>query len=72
LRPRARSSDGINAIPGNYYAERAAGDYRKFRSSPNGLGMVSGSALIPDLLLGSGIIPGQPTESIKIKPRDFR
>ncbi len=34
--------------------------------------MVSGSALIPDLLLGSGIIPGQPTESIKIKPRDFR
>jgi len=27
---------------------------------------------IPDLRLGSGIIPGQPTEGIKIKPRDFR
>ncbi|MFS2108634.1 error-prone DNA polymerase [Sphingomonas sp. Sphisp140] len=26
---------------------------------------------IPDLRLGSGIIPGQPTEGIKIKPRDF-
>ncbi|MGL3822795.1 error-prone DNA polymerase [Sphingopyxis sp. R3-92] len=27
---------------------------------------------IPDLRLGSGIIPGQQTEGIKIKPRDFR
>ncbi len=27
---------------------------------------------IPDLRLGSGINPGQPTEGIKIKPRDFR
>lgn len=27
---------------------------------------------IPDLRLGSGIIPGQATEGIKIKPRDFR
>ena len=27
---------------------------------------------IPDLRLGSGIIPGQPTDGIKIKPRDFR
>jgi error-prone DNA polymerase len=27
---------------------------------------------IPDLRLGSGIIPGQPTGGIKIKPRDFR
>ncbi|MEJ5976655.1 error-prone DNA polymerase [Novosphingobium sp. PS1R-30] len=27
---------------------------------------------IPDLRLGSGIIPGQPTEGIKVKPRDFR
>ncbi len=27
---------------------------------------------IPDLRLGSGIVPGQPTEGIKIKPRDFR
>jgi len=26
----------------------------------------------PDLRLGSGIIPGQPPEGIKIKPRDFR
>ena len=26
----------------------------------------------PDLRLGSGIIPGQPTEGIKIKTRDFR
>lgn len=27
---------------------------------------------IPDLRLGSGIVPGQPTEGIKVKPRDFR
>ena len=27
---------------------------------------------IPDLRLGSGIIPGEQTEGIKIKPRDFR
>ena len=27
---------------------------------------------IPDLRLGSGIIPGQPTEGIKVKPRNFR
>jgi error-prone DNA polymerase len=27
---------------------------------------------VPDLRLGSGIIPGQPTEGIKVKPRDFR
>ena len=27
---------------------------------------------IPDLRLGSGIVPGRPTEGIKIKPRDFR
>ena len=27
---------------------------------------------IPDLRLGSGIIPGQQTEGINIKPRDFR
>ncbi|MEO7470247.1 MAG: error-prone DNA polymerase [Sphingobium limneticum] len=26
----------------------------------------------PDLRLGSGIVPGQPTEGIKIKTRDFR
>lgn len=26
----------------------------------------------PSGALGSGIIPGQPTEGIKIKPRDFR
>lgn len=46
--------------------------YRKFLGFPNGLGIVSSSALVPDLRLGSGIIPGQPTEGIKIKPRDFR
>lgn len=27
---------------------------------------------IPDFKLGSGIIPGQPTAGIKVKPRDFR
>jgi transposase len=27
---------------------------------------------IPDLRLGSGIIPGKPTEGIKVKPRNFR
>ena len=27
---------------------------------------------IPDLRLGSGIIPGEPVEGIKVKTRDFR
>jgi error-prone DNA polymerase len=36
------------------------------------LGRTPRAIYIPDLRLGSGIIPGQPTEGIKIKPRDFR
>jgi error-prone DNA polymerase len=36
------------------------------------LGKAARDIYIPDLRLGSGIIPGQPTEGIKIKPRDFR
>jgi error-prone DNA polymerase len=36
------------------------------------LGRAARTIYVPDLRLGSGIIPGQPTEGIKIKPRDFR
>jgi error-prone DNA polymerase len=36
------------------------------------LGKPPRDIFIPDLRLGSGIILGQPTEGIKIKPRDFR
>ncbi|WP_070157511.1 error-prone DNA polymerase [Sphingobium phenoxybenzoativorans] len=36
------------------------------------LGRHARDIYIPDLRLGSGIIPGKPTEGIKIKPRDFR
>ncbi|WCT72586.1 error-prone DNA polymerase [Sphingomonas naphthae] len=36
------------------------------------LGRAAREIYIPDLRLGSGIIPGHPTEGIKIKPRDFR
>ncbi|MBO9623937.1 MAG: error-prone DNA polymerase [Sphingomonas sp.] len=36
------------------------------------LGKAPRDIYIPDLRLGSGIVPGQPTEGIKIKPRDFR
>jgi error-prone DNA polymerase len=36
------------------------------------LGRSAREIYIPDLRLGSGIIPGQPTQGIKIKPRDFR
>jgi len=36
------------------------------------LGKAAREIYIPDLRLGSGIIPGQPTEGIKVKPRDFR
>ena len=38
----------------------------------NTLGRAARAIYIPDLRLGSGIIPGQPTEGIKVKPRDFR
>jgi error-prone DNA polymerase len=36
------------------------------------LGKAAREIYIPDLRLGSGIVPGQPTAGIKIKPRDFR
>jgi error-prone DNA polymerase len=36
------------------------------------LGRDARDIFIPDLRLGSGIIPGRPTDGIKIKPRDFR
>jgi error-prone DNA polymerase len=36
------------------------------------LGRAARTIYVPDLRLGSGITLGQPTESIKIKPRDFR
>ena len=36
------------------------------------LGRAPRDIYIPDLRLGSGIVPGQPTEGIKIKPQDFR
>ena len=36
------------------------------------LGQGARDIYIPDLRLGSGIVPGRPTEGIKIKPRDFR
>lgn len=36
------------------------------------LGRQPRDIFIPDLRLGSGIVPGRQTEGIKIKPRDFR
>jgi error-prone DNA polymerase len=36
------------------------------------LGKAAREIYIPDLRLGSGIIPGQPVEGIKVKARDFR
>ncbi|MBP2278445.1 error-prone DNA polymerase [Sphingopyxis sp. SE2] len=45
-------------------------DPRDLGASP--LGRSPRDIFIPDLPLGSGIVPGQPTEGIKIKPRDFR
>lgn len=36
------------------------------------LGKAARTIYIPDLRLGSGVISGQPTEGIKVKPRDFR
>lgn len=48
----------------------AAPDPRDPANRP--LGRNPRDIFIPDLRLGSGILPGQPTEGIKIKPRDFR
>lgn len=45
-------------------------DPRDPRTRP--LGPPPRDIYIPDLRLGSGIVPGQPTEGIKVKPRDFR
>lgn len=45
-------------------------DPRDLAASP--LGRSPRDIFIPDLRLGSGIVPGQPTEGIKVKSRDFR
>ena len=45
-------------------------DYRNAAERP--LGNAPRDIYIPDLRLGSGIVPGQPTEGIKLKTRDFR
>nr|WP_315458007.1 error-prone DNA polymerase [uncultured Sphingorhabdus sp.] len=45
-------------------------DHRDVGERP--LGKPARDIYIPDLRLGSGIIPGQPTEGIKVKTRDFR
>ena len=45
-------------------------DHRDAAERP--LGRPARDIYIPDLRLGSGIIPGQPTEGIKVKTRDFR
>jgi error-prone DNA polymerase len=42
------------------------------RGAEQPLGRPARDIFIPDLRLGSGIAPGQPTEGIKVKPRDFR
>ncbi|RJG53334.1 hypothetical protein D0Z70_16200, partial [Sphingobium terrigena] len=36
------------------------------------LGRKAREIYIPDLRLGSGIMPGKPTEGIEVKPRNFR
>lgn len=36
------------------------------------LGRPARTIIDPDLALGSGIIPGQPAEGIKVRTRDFR
>lgn len=45
-------------------------DHRDAAEKP--LGKNPRDIYIPDLRLGSGIIPGQPTEGIKVRTRDFR
>jgi error-prone DNA polymerase len=64
-------------VAGVYRLARADGakngggpDSRDMAEKP--LGKAPREIYIPDLRLGSGIIPGRPTEGIKIKPRDFR
>ena len=71
------SVGGRGDVSGIYKLARADGarsgggpDSRDLAERP--LGKAPRDIYIPDLRLGSGIIPGQPTEGIKIKPRDFR
>ena len=42
------------------------------RGAEQSLARPARDIFIPDLRLGSGIVPGQPTEGIKVKSRDFR
>ena len=42
------------------------------RDAESPLGRQPRDIFIPDLRLGSGIVPGQQTEGIKIRPRNFR
>jgi error-prone DNA polymerase len=42
------------------------------RDPESPLGRQPRDIFIPDLRLGSGIVPGRQTEGVKVKPRDFR
>lgn len=77
LSPLLASVGNRPDVAGIYQVSRA--DVVKSAMSPDprdpaerSLGRGARDIYIPDLRLGSGIIPGQPTEGIKIKPRDFR
>ncbi len=67
---RPNVSDIYRTARGDVARSPAAPDPRNPENRP--LGRTPREIYIPDLRLGSGIVPGQPTEGIKVKPRDFR
>jgi hypothetical protein len=67
---RADVADIYRTARGDVARSPVAPDPRDPGNRP--LGRAARAIYIPDLRLGSGIVPGQPTEGIKIKPRDFR
>ncbi len=64
--------DGLFPLPHGRGDEAHAGGGADQRGTKPPLGTVPRDIYVPDLRLGSGIIPGQPTQGIKVKPRDFR
>ncbi|MBB3359553.1 MULTISPECIES: error-prone DNA polymerase [unclassified Novosphingobium] len=77
LSPLLASVGGRGDAGGIYPVGRA--DVVKHGSGPDRrdpeerpLGRPARNMFDPDLALGSGIIPGQPTEGIKVRTRDFR
>jgi error-prone DNA polymerase len=69
---RVGERDGAFPLPHGRGDEAHAGGGADQRGQKLPLGVAPRDMYVPNLRLGSGIVPGQPTEGIKVKPKDFK